>query len=238
MTRIERYIQGRGGGRFDRACPRAFCRPAEWAPLVICLVLSPGDLGFPLIELSRMSVTYYKRYRMEVDLQQQLWPACLPVGYRLVPWSFDRLDDHAETKYLSFRHEIDSSVFDCLGDLGGCQRLMEEIASKEGFLPEATWLVEYEDPVTGEHEMCGTIQGVRVNRHYGGIQNIGVTPFHRGQGIGAALVAAALTGFEQQGLPRAYLEVTARNKGAIRLYKHLGFRRTKTLYKAVEVVCS
>jgi ribosomal protein S18 acetylase RimI-like enzyme len=30
------------------------------------------------------------------------------------------------------------------------------------------------------------------------------------------------------------LEVTAQNDGAIRLYRRLGFRRTKTIYKAVQ----
>ena len=35
-------------------------------------------------------------------------------------------------------------------------------------------------------------------------------------------------------LGRAFLEVTAQNDGAVRLYRRLGFRRRKTLYKAVE----
>jgi len=36
-------------------------------------------------------------------------------------------------------------------------------------------------------------------------------------------------------LPRAFLEVTAENVGAIRLYQRLGFRNVRTVYKAVEV---
>jgi hypothetical protein len=46
----------------------------------------------------------------------------------------------------------------------------------------------------------------------------------------------ALHGFRRVGLARAFLEVTARNDGAVRLYHRLGFRRRKTLYKAVEAV--
>ena len=34
-------------------------------------------------------------------------------------------------------------------------------------------------------------------------------------------------------MKRALLEVTAQNEGAIRLYRRLGFRRRKTVYKAV-----
>lgn len=185
-----------------------------------------------------MGVTYFKRYRMEFDLRHRpVRIAPLLPGYSLVPFAPDMIDDHAEAKYQSFRNEIDSGVFECLGDPEGCQRLMEEIAAKEGFLPEATWLMQYHASPT-KCEPCGTVQGVRANRKYGAIQNVGVTPFHRGRGVGTTLVTAALWGFQQQGLPRAYLEVTAQNVGALRLYQRLGFRRVKTLYKAVELAYS
>jgi ribosomal protein S18 acetylase RimI-like enzyme len=41
-------------------------------------------------------------------------------------------------------------------------------------------------------------------------------------------------GFQEAGLRRAYLEVTAENNAAVQLYRSLGFRRAKTLYKAVD----
>lgn len=184
-----------------------------------------------------MGVTYFKRFRMEIDLRgRQFTPVALPPRYRLVAWRPDWLAEHAEAKYHSFRHEIDSDVFSCLSDLDGCYRLMEEISLKDGFLPEATWLAIYESE---DHvEYCGTIQGVRATHWYGAIQNVGITPAHRSRGIGTALLLAALAGFQQVGLPRAYLEVTAQNERAVRLYKRLGFRRTKTLFKAVELAYS
>lgn len=184
-----------------------------------------------------MGLTYYKRYRMERRLSAEMRLPALPPGYRLVAWSPERLHDHAEAKYHSFRDEIDAGVFSCLGVLEGCERLMHGISHREGFLPEATWLMEY---AAGPHkvEPCGTIQGIRVSAHYGGIQNVGVTPLHRGRGLGAALVAAALVGFQQTGLARVYLEVTAENLAAVRLYKRLGFRRTKTIYKTAELAFS
>ena len=184
-----------------------------------------------------MSVNYFKRYRMEIDLRgRKLLPVGVPAGYRLLAWEADRLADHAEVKYQSFRHEIDADVFSCLSDLDGCYRLMEEITLKEGFLPEATWLAACTR--AGELEYCGTIQGIRATHRYGAVQNVGITPAHRGCGLGSALVFAALLGFQQVGLPRAYLEVTAQNERAVRLYRRLGFRRTKTLFKAVELTYS
>lgn len=184
-----------------------------------------------------MSISYYKRYRMEFDLRtSRQIPFFAPRGYRLEPWKPGLLADHAEVKYQSFRDEIDAGVFSCLGEHEGCHRLMQEISLKEGFLPEATWLAVCTE--SGEPEPCGTIQGIRVAHRYGAIQNVGITPSHRGRGVGTALIYAALTGFQQMGLTRVYLEVTAQNDGAVRLYKRLGFRRTKTLFKAVELAYS
>ena len=52
--------------------------------------------------------------------------------------------------------------------------------------------------------------------------------------LGAALLQQALHGFRRAGLGGAFLEVTAQNDGAIRLYRRLGFRCRKTIYKAVD----
>ncbi len=89
-----------------------------------------------------MGLTYFKRFRMEIDLSgRQFSPPDLPVGYRLLAWDDALLEAHAEAKYHSFRSEIDANVFPCLGDWAGCHRLMHEICAKQGFLPAATWLV-------------------------------------------------------------------------------------------------
>lgn len=177
--------------------------------------------------------TYFKRFRMDADLSAPRRPLPLPAGYRFVSWNEALLDVHARTKHRSFHGEIDALVFPCLGNIEGCRRLMREIRNKPGFLPAATWLVVRNDAV-GELEWCGTIQGVVDKLGVGSIQNIGVVPTHRGFGLGTCLIEQALAGFRGQGLRRAFLEVTAENSGAVRLYQRLGFRRTKTIYKVVE----
>jgi ribosomal protein S18 acetylase RimI-like enzyme len=182
-----------------------------------------------------MGLTYFKRYRMEIDLVDRHGhhPA-LPEGYSLVPWEPTLLETHGEVKFLSFRDTIDANVFPCFGELAGCQRLMQEISRKEGFLPEATWLAVYKNG-SGEPEPCGTIQGIRDRFGLGAVQNVGITPPHRGRGLGTCLLLEALAGFRRAGLMRVYLEVTADNEGAIRLYRRLGFAAVKTVFKAVEV---
>jgi ribosomal protein S18 acetylase RimI-like enzyme len=173
---------------------------------------------------------------MEVQLRN--WrpiPRVLPAGYSFVPWRQDLVELHADAKFRSFRGEIDAAVFPCLGDAGGCRRLMEDISSRMGFCREATWLIRWNDPRgDGEGEWCGTIQGVRDGFDVGGVQNLGICPDHRGRGLGTALLLRALDGFWSTGVRRVYLEVTALNEGAVRLYQRLGFRCSKTVYKAVE----
>lgn len=186
-----------------------------------------------------MNLQYVKRYRMELDLRRwQRQHIELPVDYRLAAWHPSLLQPHAEVKYQSFRGEIDSQVFPCLGELEGCERLMDEIQAKDGFLPEATWLAEYVGAGMSRSEYCGTIQAVRANKGKASIQNIGVSPYHRGRGIGTALILASLLGMHHMGLRTACLEVTSENQGAVKLYRQLGFRTVRTLYKAVELAYS
>lgn len=175
-----------------------------------------------------MAITYYKRFRMEVDLDGLMPAPALPEPFRWQCWDEGLLDTHAAVKYLCFREELDTHIFPSLGERQGCLRLMREIRRKPGFLAGATWLI------SGPGGYYATIQGVIDHGPIGAIQNVGVIPEARGQGLGRALVRQALHGFRMAGLRRVYLEVTAENSGAVRLYRTIGFRKSKTLYKAVD----
>jgi GNAT superfamily N-acetyltransferase len=169
---------------------------------------------------------------MEIDLfNARLEDTPLPQGYRWCPWELTTLDRHAITKYHSFRSELDARVFPCLGDIDGCRKLMHDIANQRNFLPSGTWLITWDGMGNEEPVDCGTIQAIVPSRIMGAIQNVGITPKHRGLGLGRALVTKCLIGFREAGVKRAYLEVTADNEPAINLYRSIGFRLTRTLYK-------
>jgi GNAT superfamily N-acetyltransferase len=172
------------------------------------------------------AVSYFKRYKMEMDLRD-LPALVLSSDFHLLPWSETVLDAHAEVLYDSFHQEIDSVIFPSLSSPNGCVTLMNVVSRRMNFVPGATWLA------IGPAGPCGAIQGLHERGGVGAVQNVGVMPAFRGRGVGEALVLQALHGFRRAGLCRAQLEVTARNEGAQRLYRRLGFRRTKTLYKAV-----
>lgn len=183
-----------------------------------------------------MGVTYFKRWRMEFDLAGPVPTSPeLHTDYTLLPWEPNLLDAHAEAKFQSFHSEIDANVFPNLGNRDGCRRLMTEIAQRKTFLPAATWLAQYQPGRSSKAEVVGTIQGVIDDDRIGAIQNVGVAADHRGHGLGSALLLRSLAGFQAAGLSRVFLEVTAQNSGAVRLYERIGFRTTKTVYKAVQV---
>ena len=182
-----------------------------------------------------MGLTYFKRFRMEIDLvRRRIDPPVLPATYFWLPWDPALGDLHAAVKFESFRSEIDSTVFPCLGDPFGCRQLMTDIANKVGFLPEATWLIGRRPEGGGQVEYCGTIQGITDRKAIGAVQNLGVPPEHRGRGLGRALLLQSLDGFTRSRINRVYLEVTAQNRVAIKLYRNVGFRKARTVYKAVE----
>ena len=175
-----------------------------------------------------MSITYYKRFRMEMELFRLPRVPTLPEGYFWVPWDEGILELHAAVHHQAFADALDSALFPSFGDRFGCAYLLKEIRRKPGFLPKATWMVACADGC------CGSVQGVVDRNRHGAIQNIGIVPGHRGLGLGTSLLLQSLHGFFSHGVAVAYLEVTADNAGAVRLYQRLGFRKMKTLYKVVD----
>jgi GNAT superfamily N-acetyltransferase len=177
--------------------------------------------------MQSLAVSYFKRYKMEADLAglpEPVWPA----GFRAVAWEPELLDTHADILCQCFQGEVDALVFPSLGSREGCHGLMHEITCRRAFIPEATWLA------VGPEGPCGSVQALRERGVLGAIQNVGILPALRGRGLGQALLLQALSGMYASGLGRVILEVTAQNEGAIRLYRRLGFRRSKVVYKAAQ----
>lgn len=173
---------------------------------------------------------YFKRYRMEIDLTTTSVPsAVLPDGYLWNEWNDADVERHALTKHRSFRDEVDSEVFPSLGEYFGCVRLMHEISQQETFLGPATWLISWCGGTSIED--CGTIQGLGPTESNGSVQNVGVVPEHRGLGLGRALVLKSLEGFAVARRKRVILEVTANNRPAVDLYRSIGFRVVRTMYR-------
>jgi ribosomal protein S18 acetylase RimI-like enzyme len=173
---------------------------------------------------------------MQIDLRRFApKPRLVDLGYSFHPWNRSMQRAHADAKYSSFRDELDSNVFACLGSRDGCQRLMHEISCRHGFIAEATWLVTHVDSRTRQVRNAGTVQGIQDQAEVGSIQNLGIAPEHRGRGVGTALLVRSLCGFQSVGIKFVTLEVTSHNLGALRLYQRTGFQIVRTVYKSVDL---
>lgn len=182
-----------------------------------------------------MAVTYFRRFRMEYHFGSAALPAPeLPPGYHWVAWQPGLVERHAVVKYDSFLGEVDAAIFPCLASVRGCHRLMSDISDQDGFLPGVTWLIAWQPHPEVSAADCATIQGMRQSATHGSIQNVGVAPEHRGLGLGRALVLKSLAGFRAARLSRVYLEVTSQNARAVRLYRALGFRLARTMFKQID----
>ncbi len=179
-----------------------------------------------------MAARLYKRLRMQLDMRHRSmqYPP-LPAGYRWQPWRTLTLERHAQVKWRSFRDDLDGNVFRCLSQSDGCLSLMREIAAQRTFCSEATWLLVYQPEPDWPPADVGTIQGILRSGGVGAIQNVGVVPEHRGQGLGRALVLQAIDGFLKNGMGTTALEVTAENVVAVALYESLGFKVREVLYR-------
>lgn len=203
-----------------------------------------------------MAFYHFKRWRLSYDLRVPLQPIPSPEGFCVVPWEPGLLEIHAKVKHASFEQEVDANVFNCFATRAGCRRLVQEIVTRDSFVPEATWLlVPIENGVVPDPSLaardfirnlqhqgvrlahaCGTIQGLAINELLGSVQNLGVIPAYRGRGLGQWLLDCALRGFRQRGMDRVILEVTCDNFGATRLYERLGWQLEEITYKCVELV--
>lgn len=170
--------------------------------------------------------TYVQRLRMEATLDGE-WPLDVPSGYQLVEWEPGQEHAHAEVKHRAYHQTLDARLFANLRELNGCLELMRAVAALPQFQPEATWLV------LGPDGPCGCVQATASSPKVGWIQNLGVVPEHRGHGLGRLLLRCALNGLRANGKRIAQLEVSARNTGAVNLYRAHGLVTKKSLYREV-----
>ena len=182
-----------------------------------------------------MAPHQYKRFRMELDFRSAALPEPrLPDGYHWLAWRPILSERHAQIKWRAFREDLDGRVFSCLSRIDGCRRLINAITRQPTFCAAATWMVSFQPEPSWPADDCGTIQGISRAGGVGSIQNVGIVPEHRGNGLGKAIVLKSLQGFREEGLNYASLEVTALNRVAVRLYQSLGFRITRVLYREAE----
>ena len=122
----------------------------------------------------------------------------------------------------AYRGHIDSEINDQYRTLGGSLRFLNNIVRFPGcgVFDSGSSFVAIHRP---SRSMIGLILCSRVQDDVGHVTQVCVLPEYRGRHIGEALLIASANDLRARQFTMLSLTVTEANRGAVELYKHLGF---------------
>ncbi len=138
----------------------------------------------------------------------------LPETYRLVNWN-------PETAPLFYRAYCDA-FYDRAASFDPMEKWVGEYEKDHDFLPQSSWLA-----INGEERPVAFVTAGQMGET-AWINQTGVVPELRGQGVAFGLLAHTLRHFYQSGYREVGLHVNVNNPAAIRRFYELGFRRRLT----------
>lgn len=184
------------------------------------------ESGAVMAPFSAQGFQRHSRVFMMVPLQKPAKPISLPTGLEIRRWSEHDYQTAAAVITAAYRGHVDSEINDQYRTLSGSLRFLNNIVRFPGcgtFDPESSFAVFHQKAKS----MVGLILCSRVREDVGHITQICVLPEFRSQGIGVALLDAAMNNLQRRGFSQLSLTVTQANETAIRLYRRFGFETLK-----------
>lgn len=156
-------------------------------------------------------------------------PLDAPVAMPSHPWALrplrrEDLTGAAQIIYRSHVGSLDAALNLTYATPSFCRGFVETLVLRAGcgrFDPDASFIAE------SPSGSVGVLLASHLSRTNGHVCQVSVSPDAQGQGVGRALMAAALRSFREQGLQTASLSVTLDNHPAYALYRALGFHLRK-----------
>lgn len=161
-------------------------------------------------------------YTLLADLLYLRRPLNRPVAEPDAGLTWRRFGEFDDAELLEVIGKTYSGSLDC-PRLSGARRGEDILASHRDtgiYNPDTWWLAMR----GGEPAGCILVNDVAA-RSEAEVVYLGVTPVHRGRGVGRAMLRRALRASAQRGLSAMTLAVDAANTYAIRIYEHEGFSR-------------
>ncbi len=149
-------------------------------------------------------------------------PVTVPPDIEIRRWSEQDYQAAAAVITAAYRGHIDSEINDQYRTLTGSLRFLNNIVRFPGCgqFDAASSFMAYHRPT---RTAVGLILCSRVKNDVGHITQVCVLAEHRGKGIGEALLAANLQDLQRRRFSMLSLTVTEANRGAVELYKRLGY---------------
>ncbi len=150
---------------------------------------------------------------MRFDLSHAIPPVVVPPDVSFFTWTSERSHDFFVAYDASFR---DRPGFPGWSE----QEWVGWTSDNPTFRPDLSYLAEVQGQAVG---FITNEEDDTAPEPTGYINQVGVDPRWRRQGIGAALVVRSLQAWQEEGKVAAMLHVNDNNPGAIHLYLQLGF---------------
>jgi mycothiol synthase len=150
---------------------------------------------------------------MRFDLSHAIPSVVVPPDVSFFTWTSERSHDFFTAYDASFR---DRPGFPGWSE----QEWVRWTSGNPTFRPDLSYLAEIQGQAAG---FITNEEDDTAPEPTGYINQVGVDPRWRRQGIGAALVVRSLQAWQEEGKVAVMLHVNVNNTGAIRLYQQLGF---------------
>ena len=177
-----------------------------------------GAIATPFLQ---QGFRLYQRLFMQLPLRMA--PRPVPnVAYDIRPWAEADFHSAAQVITASYAGHIDAQINDQYRSAAGSLRFLNNIVRFPGcgvFDPGSSFGAM--SRVTGA--LAGLILCSKVREDVGHVTQICVLPQHRGQGLGALLMAECCQALTRRKFTELSLTVTEANREAVTLYKKMGF---------------
>ncbi len=149
-------------------------------------------------------------------------PLVTPEGVDIRRWTDHDYQPAAAIITAAYRAHIDSDINDQYRTVAGSLRFLNNIVRFPGCgqFDGSSSFVAYH---RASRTLVGLILCSRVRNDVGHITQVCVLPEHRGKRIGEALLAANMLDLNRRRFSSLSLTVTEANRGAVELYKRLGY---------------
>ncbi len=149
-------------------------------------------------------------------------------GFRVLKWNRKFLAMAAQVVCQSYAQSPDFQLCRDYQSHEGCMRFLRNLVDNPGcgsFSQDMSFLAFDED-----WRLCGVLITSRIDENTGMIPQISVRPDSQGRGLGTALLKTYFAAARNQKLKHVTLSVSEANRGALALYRRLGFQPVRDFH--------
>lgn len=184
------------------------------------------DSGAMVRPFARAGFHRFPRVFMTLPLSRPLPHPALPPGHELRRWRED--DFHAAAALITsaYRSHVDSEINDQYCSVSGSLRFLNNVVRFPGcgtFDPGASFVITQ----PASNSMVALLLCSRVKHDVAHITQVCTLPEHRGHGLARCLIFACAEELRRRAFSTLSLTVTEANRGAVELYRRLGFEEQR-----------